>query len=102
MVYAVSLSIGGMALASLRCIEPKTLVELRFALDDGEEQVSVQARTVHLREVRRPGADYEIGVSFLDLPERLFKEIGSTVSRLLAAWDAVRSMELDRSEEMAG
>lgn len=95
--YSVSLSIGGMGLAVSRPIEPNTLVKLRFALEEGEEPISLSGRTVHLREVSRPGAPYEVGLFFLELPEAVYADIGFTVSRLLAAWDAVRNMDLDRT-----
>jgi len=96
--YAVSLSVGGLGLASPRAIEPNTLVHLRFALEEGEKPISISGRTVHLREVHRTGAQYEVGLFFLDLPDSLYTDIGFTVSRLLAAWDAVRNMDLDRPE----
>jgi hypothetical protein len=97
--YAVSLSIGGMGLACPAAIEPNTLVKLRFALEEGEDQISISGRTVHLREVERTGADYEVGLFFLDLSDRLYTELGLAVSRLLSAWDAVRSTSLGGDDE---
>lgn len=91
--YAVSLSVGGMGLACSQRIEPNTPLELRFSLDDDGEPISVSGRTVHLREVRRPSADYEVGLFFHQLTEGLAARLGLTVSRLLSAWDTVGNLD---------
>ena len=97
--YAVSLSAGGVGIATSRRIEPNTLVGLRFSLDEGLEPISISGRTVHMREVQREDAAYQIGVFFHRLDEAMHKDITAAVGRLLAAWDAIGGSNLIGDDE---
>ena len=92
--HAITLSVGGMGVVCSRYIEPNTPVRLRFRPDDESCEIEVAGRTVHVREARRGGGEYEVGVFFQRLSKPAHASLFTAVTRLLAAWETQGAIAL--------
>ena len=82
--FAVSFSLGGVGLASVRPLEPNTLVRVRLPVAAALERgVEVEGRVV--RRVERADGRFDVGIAFLPLPAGICDIVAAEVRSLLLA-----------------
>jgi hypothetical protein len=81
--YALSISVGGIGLASIRRLEPNTEVKLWLPLSESPGRVEVPGRVVRCQS--RADGRYDVGIVFLPLPASAHELLTRELRGLLLA-----------------
>jgi len=76
--HAMDISGGGIRLYTERYIPPTAQIECRIKMDDKHEIV-LNGKVLRVRKVQDAELQYDIGISFVDIPEKIRDEIISFI-----------------------